>query len=250
MASNEEDDIFSILGESKTTSEDVRRGFKDLYGESWEEWFEANSGSGTQGEADEKWRRGQAAREHAEKMGYAARREHGLEDPRMFELAQELYGISTGQQESSGRRAARRSLEQLAGGQRGAAAAGSGFRAGARTMAGERAAQTVETVGGSELSERSAAEREATKNQLDELLMQGKARAETKKLQLQQIAFQQEQADSSMWGDVLGGILGAVGVVVGGVLTMGAGPAAVAAGIGAGASISSGLGKAGGRWAG
>ena len=62
---------------------------------------------------------------------------------------------------------------------------------------------------------------------------------------MQQLAFQEDQASGSLWSNVLGGVLGAIGTVVGAVASGGNPAAAVAAG-----TAMSSLGKGTGRYLG
>ena len=174
--------------------------------------------------------------------GARQRREAGLEDEGLFEIATELSGISRGEIESDERRRTRESIETLASGQRGLAQSGTGLRSAARLRSGETAAQATQLIGGAKLSEATELEREAAEDSLRDLLIQGRARAENKKLRMQEIAYQREQASKGFWGDVLSGVLGAVGAV-GGFLLTGGNPAGAVAG----ASILGGAGKATGR---
>jgi len=172
------------------------------------------------------------------------RREAGLEDDDVFDIATELHGISTGEVESADRRRTRESLEAMASGQRGLAQSGTGLRSAARLRGGEAAAQGVQAIGGAILSEESELEREATSGQLRDLMIQGRARAENKKLQMEALAFQRDQASKGMWGDILSGVLGAVGAVAGFLI---AGPGGGVAGATLGGAIGGGTGKAAGR---
>jgi len=172
--------------------------------------------------------------------GARQRKEAGLEDEGLFEIATELSGIARGEIESDERRRTRESIETLASGQRGLAQSSTGLRSAARLRSGEAAAQATQLIGGAKLSEATELEQEAAEDSLRDLLIQGRARAENKKLRQQEIAYQREQASKGFWGDVLSGVLGAVGAV-GGFFAGGPGGAV------AGASILSGVGKASGR---
>lgn len=179
------------------------------------------------------------AREEARK-----RREYGLEDPGLFEAATELSGIARGEIESSERRRTREAIETLAASQRGRAQSTTGLRSAARLRGGETAAQAVQAIGGAKLSEATEIEREASQRQLDDLLIQGRLRAENKKLRMEEIAYQREQASKGFWGDVLSGVLGAVGAGIG---FLAAGPGGAVAASVLGGAIGSGTGKAAGR---
>jgi hypothetical protein len=176
--------------------------------------------------------------------GARQRKEAGLEDEGLFEIATELSGIARGEIESDERRRTRESIETLASGQRGLAQSSTGLRSAARLRSGETAAQATQLIGGAKLSEATELEREAADDSLRDLMIQGRARAENKKLRMQEIAYQRSQASKGFWGDVLSGVLGAVGAV-GGFLI--AGPGGGAAGAALGASIGAGTGKAAGR---
>tara|TARA_R110000824_G_scaffold88594_1_gene217786 strand:- start:4272 stop:5033 length:762 start_codon:yes stop_codon:yes gene_type:complete len=180
-----------------------------------------------------------AARENARR-----RREAGLEDDGMFEIASEMSGVASGEVESADRRRTRESLEAMASGQRGRGQSGTGLRSAARLRGGEANAQAIGLIGGEKLSEASEIERGAAKGQLRDFMIQGRTRAENKELRMQEIAFQRDQANKGFWGDVLSGVLGAVGGAVG---FFAAGPGGAAAGAAAGASILGGVGKATGR---
>jgi len=174
--------------------------------------------------------------------GARQRKEAGLEDEGLFEIATELSGIARGEIESDERRRTRESIETLASGQRGLAQSSTGLRSAARLRRGETAAQATQLIGGAKLSEATELEREAAEDSLRDLLIQGRARAENKKLRMQEIAYQREQASKGFWGDVLSGVLGAVGAGIAFAIP-GAGAAAVALG----ASVMGGAGKAAGR---
>mgnify|MGYP003122173654 FL=1 len=174
--------------------------------------------------------------------GARQRRDAGLEDEGLFEIATELSGVARGEIESEDRRRTRESIEALASGQRGLAQSGTGLRSAARLRGGETAAQAVELIGGAKLSEATELEREAAAGQLRDLLIQGRTRAENKKLRMQEIAYQREQARKGLFGDILSGVLGAIGAGIAFAIP-GAGPAAVALG----AAVMGGTGKAVGR---
>lgn len=176
--------------------------------------------------------------------GARQRQAAGLEDEGLFEIATELSGIARGEIESDERRRTRESIETLASGQRGLAQSSTGLRSAARLRSGEAAAQATQLIGGAKLSEATELEREAADDSLRDLLIQGRARAENKKLRMQELAYQRSQASKGFWGDVLSGVLGAVGAV-GGFLI--AGPGGGVAGATLGASVMGGAGKAAGR---
>tara|TARA_R110001583_G_scaffold7573_1_gene37422 strand:- start:7216 stop:7854 length:639 start_codon:yes stop_codon:yes gene_type:complete len=170
------------------------------------------------------------------------RKGSGLEDEGLFEVATELYGVSSGEVESADRKRTRESLEAMAAGQRGRGQSGTGLRSAASLRGGETAAQAVQAIGGAKLSEATELEREASSGQLRDLLIQGRSRAENKQLRMQEIAFQREQANKGFWGDILSGVLGAVGGAVGFVAS-GFNPAGAVAGF----TVGSAGGKAAGR---
>ena len=86
------------------------------------------------------------------------------------------------------------------------------------------------------------------KSSLEKLLIAGEQRAEDKALAMENIAWQQEQANKSMWSNVLSGILGAVGAGVGFFATGGASTAVQIAATGLGASVGSSSGDAAGQF--
>ena len=91
------------------------------------------------------------------------------------------------------------------------------------------------------------AQRSAKAN-LEELLITGQQQAENKALAMENIAWQREQADKSMWSNVLGGIFAAIGTGVGFMATAGASTAVQVAAMGLGASVGRGGGETAGSF--
>lgn len=240
--SEEEQSFLDTLDQAETTQEDIDSAAEKA-GELTERDFQYDP---TLGEGEtyqrDRYQREAEERVFAGREGARRRREAGLEDEGLFEIATELSGISSGKIESDERRRTRESIEALASGQRGLAQSGTGLRSAARLRGGETAAQATQLIGGAKLSEATELEREAADDSLRDLLIQGRARAENKKLRMQELAYQRSQASKGFWGDVLSGVLGAVGAV-GGFLVTGGNPAGAVLG----ASVLGGAGKATGR---
>ena len=248
--SEEEQSFLDTLGTAETTDEDIESA-EEKAEELTERDFEYDPElTGMYGslvsEEDQRdrYQRETAQRVYDARRGARQRREAGLEDEGLFEIATELSGIARGEIESDERRRTRESIEALASGQRGLAQSGTGLRSAARLRGGETAAQATQLIGGAKLSEATELEREAAEDSLRDLLIQGRARAENKKLRMQELAYQRSQASKGFWGDVLSGVLGAVGATVG---FFAGGPGGSVAGATLGASIGAGTGKATGR---
>ena len=239
----EEQSFLDTLPESTLTEEDYESAEEkatELAGRDFQQ-DEGGTASTFYSDLDE-YRQAAYQRSLEAREGARQRKEAGLEDPGLFEIATELSGIARGEIESGDRRRTREAIETLAASQRGRAQSTTGLRSAARLRGGETAAQAVQAIGGAKLSEATEIEREAAQRQLDDLLIQGRLRAENKKLRMQEIAYQREQASKGFWGDVLSGVLGAIGGAVGFVAT-GFNPAGAVAG----ATILGGTGKAAGR---
>jgi len=239
----EEQSFLDTLPESEKTEEDYESAEEkatELTARDFQQ-DEGGTASTFYSDADE-YRQAAYQRTLDAREGVRQRREAGLEDEGLFEIATELSGIARGEIESDERRRTRESIETLASGQRGLAQSGTGLRSAARLRSGETAAQATQLIGGAKLSEATELEREAAEDSLRDLLIQGRARAENKKLRMQELAYQRSQANKGFWGDVLSGVLGAVGAV-GGFLLTGGNPAGVVLG----ASVMGGAGKATGR---
>lgn len=240
----EEQSFLDTLDASEGTDRD-RESAAEKAGELTERDFQydPNIGEGGTYQRD-RYQRETEQRVYDAREGARQRREAGLEDEGLFEIATELSGIARGEIESDERRRTRESIETLASGQRGLAQSSTGLRSAARLRSGEASAQATQLIGGAKLSEATELEQEAADDSLRDLLIQGRARAENKKLRQQEIAYQRSQASKGFWGDVLSGVLGAVGAV-GGFLI--AGPGGGVAGAALGASVMGGAGKAAGR---
>jgi hypothetical protein len=184
-----------------------------------------------------------AAANYAQEM--ARRREYGLEGDKIFGYASRLADVAEGRRKTAGQIEAERQLKILSGAQRGfgAAQARGSFEAADLLRAASGAAQAAETEGESAIADAARQARLEAGAQLEQLLIQGQQRAEDRAFAMQQLAFQQEQASSSLWSNVLGGILGAVGGTIG---FFAGGPAGAAAG----ATIGTGGGKAFGSYIG
>ena len=215
----EEQSFLDTLDQAETTQEDIDSAAEKA-GELTERDFDYSQHAGADGAApsmgDYMYQRQRYQEEAAQRVfdareGARKRREAGLEDEGLFEIATELSGIARGEIESDERRRTRESIEALASGQRGLAQSGTGLRSAARLRSGETAAQATQLIGGAKLSEATELEREAAEDSLRDLMIQGRARAENKKLRMQEIAYQRSQASKGFWGDVLSGVLGAVG---------------------------------------
>lgn len=245
--SEEEQSFLDTLDQAEVTQEDIDSAERKA-GELTKRDFDYSESAGVNPSVSdymyqrEKYREETEDRVFAEREGARRRREAGLEDEGLFDIATELSGIARGEIESDERRRTRESIEALASGQRGLAQSGTGLRSAARLRSGETAAQATQLIGGAKLSEATELEREAADDSLRDLLIQGRARAENKKLRMQELAYQRSQASKGFWGDVLSGVLGAVGAV-GGFLVTGGNPAGAVLG----ASVLGGAGKATGR---
>ena len=177
---------------------------------------------------------------YARMMG--RRREFGLEGDKIFVYASRLADIAEGQRKTAGQLEAERQLKILSGAQRGfgAAQARGSFEAADLLRAASGAAQASEVSGESAIADAARQARLEAGAQLEQLLIQGQQRAEDRAFAMQQLAFQQEQAGSSLFSNVLGGILGAVGGVIG---FAAGGPMGAAAGATIGSSGGSALGS-------
>lgn len=177
-------------------------------------------------------------RKYGQDAGRVARA--GLEGERLFEHASKLARIGAGEEKTEAQVRSERALEILTGAQRGASAK-TGFDVAESLRAGERAAQRSEVVGEAKIAEGAEFSRQAAREQLEGILIQGEQRAADKAFAMQQLAFQKEQAEDAMWGNVLAGILGATGAIIGG--AFGNAPGAIAGGAAGGA-----LGQSAGEW--
>ena len=238
----EESLLDTLAGDAEVTDEDresAREKAEELY---TDEERDAHSGPLAGGFRETELRQ-DAERHLAAREDARRRRGVGLEDDRLFGHAEELYDISTGKKKSKGQVRAEEALQILTGAQRGVARGGTGFGAAARLRGGERSAQRAEVVGGAKIAEAAEIQRDASKAQLEDLLIQGKQRAENKALQMANLKLQQEQAEGSIFSDILGGIFGAIGGVVG-FIGSGFNPVGAAAG----ASVGGSVGKGAGQW--
>ena len=236
----EESLLVTLAGDAEITDEDrasAREKAEELY---TDEEYDAHSGP-LRGAFREEELQADAARHLRSREDARRRRGVGLEDDRLFEHAEELYDISTGKKKAKGQVRAEEALQILTGAQRGVARGGTGFGAAARLRGGERSAQRAEVVGGAKIAEAAEIQRETSKAQLDDLLIQGKQRAENKALQMANLKFQQEQAEGSIFSDILGGIFGAIGGVVG-FIGSGFNPAGAIVGAGVGSAVGEGAG--------
>lgn len=183
-----------------------------------------------------------AAQNYAREMG--ARREYGLEGDKMFDYASRLADTAAGKRKTAGQIEAERQLKILSGAQRGFGAAQSrgSFEAADLLRTASGAAQASETEGESAIADASRQAQLEAGSQLEQLLIQGQQRAEDRAFAMQQLAFQQEQASGSLWSNVLGGILGAVGGVIG-FAASGGNPLVAAAGAKIGGSGGSAFGS-------
>ena len=173
------------------------------------------------------------------------REKYGLEGDEIFAYAERLYGIGQGDIKTEGQIEAEKELDILAKAQRGRAMGYGGFNSAELLQKAGRSAQQTELGGESAIDKAARQASMAARDQLEQLLISGRQRAEDKAFAMQQLAFQQEQASGSLWSNVLGGVLGAIGTVVGAVASGGNPAAAVAAG-----SAMSALGKGTGRYLG
>jgi len=170
----------------------------------------------------------------------AARRASGLTGDRAFEYAQRLKDISEGKRKTEGQISAEKELAILSKAQRGKAMGYGGFNSAELLQKAGRSAQQAELGGESAINKAAEQAATAADDQLEQLLISGEQRAEDKAFALQQLAFQQEQASSSLWSNVLGGVLGAIGAVVGASY---GGPGGAIAGATAGKAMGSGAGR-------
>ena len=171
------------------------------------------------------------------------REKYGLEGDEIFAYAERLYGIGQGDIKTEGQIEAEKELDILAKAQRGRAMGYGGFNSAELLQKAGRSAQQAELGGESAIDKAARQAQMAARDQLEQLLISGRQRAEDKAFAMQQLAFQQEQASGSLWSNVLGGVLGAIGTVVGAVA---GGPA----GAMAGGTAMSALGKGTGRYLG
>ena len=172
------------------------------------------------------------------------RRDYGLEGDEIYDYAERLYGIGERDVKTEGQVEAEKELAILSKAQRGRAMGYGGFNAAELLQKAGRSAQQAELGGEAAIDTAARQAAMAARDQLEQLLISGKQRAENKAFAMQQLEFQQGQASGSLWSNVLGGVLGAIGAVVGGVVTMSP------AGAIAGATAGSALGSGGGRYLG
>ena len=169
------------------------------------------------------------------------RKKYGLEGDKLFDYASRVADVAAGKRKTEGQVRAERALQILTGAQREMAASSTGFDAAQSLRAGERAAQRSEAEGEAQIGAAAQLAQEQYGASLEQLLIAGEQRAEDKKSAMAQIQMQAEAAESSLFGNVLEGIFGAIGGIAGGAI---GGPAGAAAGAkGAGA-----LGQGIGRW--
>ena len=175
----------------------------------------------------------------------AARRASGLTGDRTFEYAQRLKDIAEGRRKTEGQIEAEKELDILTKAQRGRAMGYGGFNTAELLQKAGRSAQQAELGGESAIAAAAKQASMAADDQLEQLLIAGEQRAEDRAFNMQQLAFQEEQASGALWSNVLGGILGAVGAVVGAAV-----PGGGVAGAVLGGSIGSSLGSGTGRYLG
>ena len=168
----------------------------------------------------------------------AARREAGLSDDRLFGYAERLKDIAEGRRKTEGQIDAEEKLDILTKAQRGRAMGYGGFNAAELLQKAGRSAQQAELGGESAIAEAVKQASRAADDELEQLLIASKQRAEDRAFAMQQLTFQEAQAGGALWSNVLSGVLGAVGSVVGAAV---GGPAGAVIG----GTIGAGTGKAG-----
>ena len=239
--------------EVQTTTEEREESFQELHeGQTWAEYYEEQGfGDGvSQQGADAAYFASQEADEHAkaaarERMG---REKYNLTGDKIYARAQELEAIASGKQKTQGQLDVEQKLKLLTQGQRGQAASYGGFDAARALENAARGAQQTELTGDALIDEMATKARRSAKENLEELLIAGEQQAENKALAMENIAWQREQADKSMWSNVLGGIFAAIGTGVGFMATAGASTAVQVAAMGLGAGVGRGGGEAAGSF--
>ena len=237
--------------EIQTTTEEREESFQELHeGQTWAEYYEEQGfGDGvSQQGADAAYFASQEAAEHAKT---AARERQGrvkynLTGDKIYERAQELEAIASGKQKTQGQLDVEQKLKLLTQGQRGQAASYGGFDAARALENAARGAQQTELTGDALIDEMAIKAQRSAKDNLEELLIAGEQQAENKALAMENIAWQREQADKSMWSNVLGGIFAAIGTGVG--FMARASTAVQVAAMGLGASVGRGGGETAGSF--
>lgn len=184
----------------------------------------------------------EAARERTQREKY------GLTGDKIYEEAMRLEAIASGEKKTDAQLDTEKKLRLLAQARRGQAASYGGFDAARSLEDTARGVQTLELTGDSMVDDMAIQAQRNAKSSLEKLLIAGEQRAEDKALAMETIAWQQEQANKSMWSNVLSGILGAVGAGVGFFATAGASTAVQIAATGLGASVGSSSGDAAGQF--
>ena len=137
----EEQSFLDTLDQAETTQEDIDSAAEKA-GELTERDFDYSESAGVNPSMSDFMYQREKYREEAEERvfegreGARKRREAGLEDEGLFEIATELSGVARGEIESEDRRRTRESIEALASGQRGLAQSGTGLRSAARLRSG------------------------------------------------------------------------------------------------------------------
>lgn len=246
-------DYFDIEEEDvEPTTEELEAGFKEHTGETWEERYGGGGdrlGGGSiaaQQEAELGASRELARREALLRQG---REKYGLTGDKLYEYAEKLAGIAGGEK-TEGQIAAEKKLKLLSQAQRGSARSYGGFDAARVLERAAKGAQRTELTGEAAIDAAAIKARQAAKGDLEQLMIAGQQRAEDRAFAMEQLRFQEEQASSSLWSNVLGGILAAIGTGIAAVATGGSSLAVQGAAMAAGGAAAGAGGSAVGRWVG
>tara|TARA_R100001163_G_C5067096_1_gene205979 strand:+ start:4588 stop:5382 length:795 start_codon:yes stop_codon:yes gene_type:complete len=261
MATEENDNLYSYLdteegeeerqtledeqGNETATREGIDEAYEELYGMSPDEYLDQLGGFDPNFSAGERMREAQKFYESGQSQSARERmlERVGLrEGTKLYEHAEKLADIAAGKRKTAGEIEAERELAILARAQRGQAMGYGGFNAAEIMQRAGRSAQEIEVGGESAIAQTARKARRAAKDQLEELLIAGEQRAEDRAFNMQQLAFQQDQARGSLWSNVLGGVLGAIGSVVG-IVATGGNPAGGVLGGTIGSSMGKGTGQ-------
>ena len=248
-------DYFDIEEEDvEPTTEEIAAKYEEQTGETFEErWGQdpyghrlTGGGMGEQRQAEY-----DAAREAAldDALLRQGREKYGLTGDKLYEYAEKLSGIAGGKK-TEGQIAAEKKLKLLSQAQRGSARSYGGFDAARVLERAAKGAQRTELTGEAVIDEAAIKARQAAKADLEQLMIAGQQRAEDRAFAMEQLRFQEEQASSALWSNVLGGILAAIGTGVAAVATGGSSLAVQGAAVAAAGTAAGAGGSAVGRWVG
>ena len=231
------------------TAAGINAAYEELYGMSHQEYVDSLGGSTQQG-ADEAYFRMQAATDYyqsgqSESARQQMREKYGLTGDKLFAEAEKLADIASGRRKTEGEIDAEKRLAALAQGQRGRAMSYGGFDAAEILQRAGRSAQEGELGGEAAIAQASKQAKGSAKDQLEQLLISGEQRAEDKELGMMSMMAMADQASEQLWSNVLGGVFGGIGAIVG--ATVPGGDAALSK---VGASVGQSFGGGTGRYLG